>query len=92
MILTLDEPIEFGGKSWSEIVLREPKVREIAAAFKVLGGNPTPESMVRFQNTLVASVSGVHERGIEQMPIRLFQQAVEYLQSFLSGSLLGGGI
>lgn len=83
MVIELNDPIEWSGKSHTEVVLREPKAKEIKAALAALGSGNTPDAMVVYNTTLISGVSGLPRQVIEGMSIRQFNQAARYLERFL---------
>jgi hypothetical protein len=81
--LEMAEPIDHGGKTYSSVVLREPKAREVQQALAMLGTSATPDSMFKYNTTLMAAVSGLPRQVVEQLPIRQFSEGARYLESFL---------
>lgn len=86
--IIFDEPIEYNGKTYNSIVLREPKSVELQNALATLGKGDTPDAMFKYNNSLISAVAGENGKSLprqvaEQMPIRKFNEAVKYLESFL---------
>lgn len=77
------DPIEFGGKTHTSILLREPKAREVQQALAALGAAATPDSMFKYNTTLMSAVSGLPRQVVEQLPVRQFNEGARYLESFL---------
>ncbi|MDO9714298.1 phage tail assembly protein [Paracraurococcus lichenis] len=81
--IELDEPIEWNGKSVSSVVLREPKAREVQQALAEIGNGNTPDTVYKYQISLISKVSGHSRQIIEQLPIRKLAQGFRYLEAFL---------
>jgi len=84
LVIEIDPPIVMKGGTYDSITLREPKVIEVRQAENHLRTNVNMETMRRFQVALVAKVAGVDEPVIEGLPISKLNQAVTYLQNFIS--------
>jgi hypothetical protein len=82
LVITFDEPLEWNGKSVSELELREPKAGEVLKCQQEL--NNTPGSQWKFGMALIGAVSGHPRQIIDQMPVSKMLEAINYLTSFLS--------
>lgn len=83
LVIELDEPIEHQGAQVTELRLREPKAFEVVRAETELKGGMTPDSLRRYQISLVCLVSGVDRKFIEKLPIRKLNEASAYVQGFI---------
>src|SRR3712207_5095212 len=83
MEIELDEPIEFAGKSYSSVLLRESKAREVEQALAVVGESTTPDAAYRYQIMLLSKVSGLPRQVIEQFPVRKLRLGFNYVTDFL---------
>lgn len=83
-IIVFPRPIEGGGRSFSEMKLREPEVKD-RRRFKAAEAGGTMSSIMRGEIQLVQDVSGWHPAAIMRMPISKFAEASDYLTGFFLG-------
>jgi len=87
--LIFPDPIEATGRTFSEMVLREPVVRE-RRIMKAAEAKGTPEAFLQAEIALVESVSEWPKAAVLKMPISKFAQASDYLTGFFySGRTTG---
>ena len=82
-------PIEATGRTFSDMTLREPTVRE-RRIMKAAEAKGTPEAFLQAEIALVEAVSEWPKAAVLKMPISKFAQAADYLTGFfLSGPTTG---
>ncbi|MBV0888139.1 phage tail assembly protein [Komagataeibacter oboediens] len=87
--LIFPEPIEATGRTFSDMTLREPTVRE-RRIMKGAEAKGTPEAFLQAEIALVEAVSEWPKAAVLKMPISKFAQAADYLTGFfLSGPATG---
>ncbi|MFT8634751.1 phage tail assembly protein [Novacetimonas hansenii] len=79
--LIFPDPIEAAGRTFSEMVLREPVVRE-RRIMKAAQARGTPEAFLQAEIALVESVSEWPKAAVLKMPISKFARASDYLTGF----------
>ncbi|MBV1823377.1 phage tail assembly protein [Komagataeibacter oboediens] len=89
--LIFPDPIEATGRTFSDMTLREPTVRE-RRIMKAAEARGTPEAFLQAEISLVETVSGWPKAAVLKMPISRFAKAADYLTGFfLSGPATGNG-
>lgn len=87
--LIFPDPIEATGRTFSEMALREPVVRE-RRNMKAVEAKGTPEALLQAEISLVEAVSGWPKAAVLKMPISKFAKAADYLTGFfISGPATG---
>ncbi|MDI2091624.1 phage tail assembly protein [Commensalibacter oyaizuii] len=81
-IISLDRPVRVGDRDYTELKLREPIVNEVIQAFKTMAGKQSSVAAYDAQLILVASVSEMPIQGIEELPGRILDQAIDFVMSF----------
>ena len=76
-IIELTLPVEFGGKTYDKIVLREPTAGEVVKAFN--GATGLAATIL-----LVSIVSDIPRGAIEKVGISKVREASEFLELFTS--------
>lgn len=88
-IIVFPKPIEGGGRSFSEMKLHEPEVKD-RRRFKAAEAGGSMSSIMRGEIQLVQDVSGWHPAAIMRMPISKFAEASDYLTGFFLGGQKAG--
>lgn len=87
--LLFSDPIEAVNRTFSDMMLREPTVRE-RRIMKAAEAKGTPEAFLQAEIALVEAVSEWPKAAILKMPISKFAQAADYLTGFFySGRATG---
>lgn len=73
-ILILDQPIKLGDIAYGELKLREPTAGEM--------DDLAAKNGISWSIALVRGVSGLPEQVIRRLPIRVLNEAMEYLLPF----------
>ncbi|MFT8334682.1 MAG: phage tail assembly protein [Acetobacter orientalis] len=82
-VFTLDNAITGkDAKHYTELHLREPVVFHILQAAKVIGKRPSLESVYDSQIDMVCRISSWPKVIVDQLPSRVLDQAIAYLNSF----------
>ncbi|WP_338331311.1 phage tail assembly protein [Acetobacter sp. LMG 32666] len=71
-----------GGVEWKELHLREPTVFHCLQSAKVIGKNPSIESIYDSQIDLTCRLSGWPKVAVDQLPTRILDKAVAYASAF----------
>lgn len=79
----LAEPVEFGGKSYDKLDLREPTAGEYMKAMRETG--------FKASITLVALVAGHPPGAVEKMPLGKVLEADRFLSGFIEPGPTTGG-
>lgn len=89
--LIFPDPIEATGRTFSDMTLREPTVRE-RRVMKAAEARGTPEAFLQAEISIVEAVSGWPKAAVLKMPISQFAKAADYLTGFfISGPATGNG-
>ncbi|WP_395371694.1 phage tail assembly protein [Komagataeibacter diospyri] len=89
--LIFPDPIEATGRTFSDMTLREPTVRE-RRIMKAAEARGTPEAFLQAEIALVEAVSEWPKAAVLKMPISQFAKAADYLTGFfMSGPATGNG-
>ena len=85
LLIVLDPPIKRDdGGTVTEILLREPTAGQVRAAESNLRNGINPQSLREYQLSLVAAVSGISRKVIDQVPIHQLVEGADYLQNFIT--------
>jgi hypothetical protein len=84
LVLDLAAPLEVKGKSISAITLREPIVRHVRQAERVLIAGHGQAELRLYQIKLVAGVTGLDEEHVSKLPIRILNAATRWLQPMIN--------
>lgn len=76
--------VRFEDKEFTQLVLREPRVKEVLQADEQLRHGVTPSSLRNREMHLVAKVAEIPFPVVEMMPITSLLKGMEYLNRFLS--------
>jgi hypothetical protein len=84
--LDIDPPVEFGGKTFTNMHLHEPSFQQVREAeverVRDPFGNYTDASTRLYEMTLISKVSKVPRQAIDQMRVSQVDQAFIFLTSF----------
>lgn len=84
LVIEFDEPIVRGNKTFEQMVLREPKVSEEDRALEAFEAETRNALKQRaFYRTLMSKISGVPVDVISELRRGQFEEAFQYLESFL---------
>ncbi|WP_075632573.1 phage tail assembly protein [Novacetimonas hansenii] len=87
--LLFPDPIEAAGRTFGDMTLREPTVRE-RRIMKAAEAKGTPEALLQAEIALVEAVSEWPKAAVLKMPISKFARAADYLTGFFySGRTTG---
>ena len=87
LTIEIDPPVEWNGKTYSELRLEEPIGRMIQKAEQELSSGASFAALRNYQFSLVSNCSGVPRAVIEQMRISQIQKAADFLARFMPGGL-----
>ncbi|GFN46369.1 phage tail assembly protein [Candidatus Regiella insecticola] len=76
--ITLKHPITLDGRQYGKLSLRRPRVRDILAASKTMGGDAEKEA------TMFANLCEVDPNIVNELDIADYKQLQDIYQSFLS--------
>jgi hypothetical protein len=89
--IILAMPITFDGRQVSQLVLREPRVKEVLRADEQLRHGVSPHSLRNREIYLISFISGQPVPVIEQMNISQLNEAMKYVNPFLNSGQETGG-
>ena len=81
LTLLFPDPIEAAGRTFGDMALREPTVRE-RRIMKAAQARGTPEAFLQAEIALVESVSEWPKAAVLKMPISKFARGADYLTGF----------
>lgn len=84
LTIVLDPPLQADGGVLTELVLREPRAREVRAAEQQLDQALSPASFMVYRTMLIAAVAGVKPEVAARLPIRVINRAMAYIDEFVS--------
>lgn len=90
LVIEIDPPIEWNGKTYAEMRLEEPTGQMIAKSEQELANGANFAALRAYQFALVSNCSGVPRQAIEKMRISQIQKAADFLSSFMPGGLRTG--
>ena len=91
LVITIDPPVEWNGKTYDELRLEEPTGKMIQKAEQELSNGANFAALRNYQFSLVSNASGVPRQAVEMMRISQIQKAADFLASFMPGGLGTGG-
>ncbi|CAI3945548.1 phage tail assembly protein [Commensalibacter papalotli (ex Botero et al. 2024)] len=80
--ITLNSLILVDGHEYKEINLSEPIANDVITAFKSMGNKNSGEAYYDVQIALIAKVSGIPVKALEELPTRILDEAIEYIMAF----------
>jgi hypothetical protein len=89
--IEIDPPVEWNGKTYNVLHLKEPTGRQVERAEGELTANSNFQSLRKYQFALLSLVSGVPRQVIEQMRITQINEGTDFLRPFISGGQETGG-
>lgn len=92
LVFDIDPPIEWNGKTYSEMRLEEPTGQMIVKSEQELANGANFAALRNYQFALVSNCSGIPRQAIEKMRISQIQKAADFLSSFMPGGLRTGAI
>lgn len=92
LVIDLDPPIEWNGKTYETMRIEEPTGRMVLKAESELQGGANFLTLRNYQFSLVSNASGIPRQAIEMMRISDITKASDFLASFMPGGLRTGGI
>lgn len=84
LVLSIDPPIEYKGGQFAAITLKEPTLGQKRTATEHLRNGMNQASYTLFELMLLSMVTGWDQACVEKLPVTVFNEAMNYLQSFLS--------
>jgi Phage tail assembly chaperone proteins, E, or 41 or 14 len=87
LVIEIDPPIDWNGKTYGELRLEEPTGQMIQKAEQELSNGANFAALRNYQFSLVSNCSGVPRQVIMQMRITQIQQAADFLSRFMPGGL-----
>lgn len=91
LTLALPKPIDFDGQQYTQLILREPKVKDVLRAAEQLRNGVTMAAMINQKIHLLALVAGVPVPVIEATNISILNKGIAYLDPFLTDGQGTGG-
>jgi Phage tail assembly chaperone proteins, E, or 41 or 14 len=92
LVIEIDPPVEWNGKTYSELRLEEPTGKMIVKSEQELANGANFASLRNYQFALVSNCSGVPRQAIELMRITQIQKAADFLSAFMPGGRQIGAI
>jgi hypothetical protein len=92
LTIEIDPPIEWNGRTFSEMRLEEPKGKQVRRAEQELATGANFATLRAYQFALVSQCSGIPVQVIDEMWIGDIQKAADFLARFMPGGLGTGGI
>lgn len=90
MTIEVKPPVEFKGRTYAEIVVREPTAKQVRQAEQNMGSGVTMGSMRNRKIWLVSLAADIPVPAVEMMPISAVERAAAYLEGFINAGLETG--
>lgn len=92
LVIEIDPPVEWNGRTFSEMRLEEPTGQMIVKSEQELANGANFASLRNYQFALVSNCSGIPRQAIEKMRISQIQKAADFLSAFMPGGRPIGAI
>lgn len=78
------EPFKYGGGEYSSITLKEPTLGQKRTAVEHLRNGTNAATYVLYEILLLSLVTGWDQGAVQMLPVTAYNEAMNYLTSFLS--------